>query len=57
MTFVDRAAPAPVIVRRTFDQIVLAAADEDDDAFDELLKFQPLPRLGRAVTVYHTQRD
>ncbi|HEY7578408.1 MAG TPA: alpha/beta fold hydrolase [Acetobacteraceae bacterium] len=57
MTFVDRTAANPVIVRRTFDQIVLAAADEDDDAFDDLRKFQPLPRLGRAITVYHTQRD
>jgi esterase/lipase superfamily enzyme len=57
LTFLDRAAPSPVIVRRTFDQIVLAAADEDDDAFDDLRKFQPLPRLGRAVTVYHTPRD
>jgi esterase/lipase superfamily enzyme len=55
-TFVDRAAPSPV-VRRTFDQIILAAADEDDDAFDDPRKYQPLPRLGRAVTVYHTQRD
>ena len=57
LTFLDRASPVPVAVRRTFDRIVLAAADEDDDAFDDLRKLQALPRLGRAVTVYHTARD
>ena len=57
MTFVDRADPDPVTIRRTFDQIVLAAADEDDDAFDDEHKFKYLPRLGRSVTVYYTERD
>lgn len=57
MTFVDRAGSDPVRLRRTFGQIVLAAADEDDDAFDDPKKLGPLPRLAQAVTVYHTERD
>jgi esterase/lipase superfamily enzyme len=57
LTFVDRAARDPIVARRTFDQIVLAAADEDDDAFDDGDKLEFLPRLGNAVTVYHTRKD
>ena len=57
MTFVDRAEAEPVTIRRTFEQIVLAAGDEDDDAFDNPAKLKYLPRLGRAVAVYHTPKD
>lgn len=49
--------PDPGKIRRTFDQIVLAAADEDADAFDDPRKLKYLPRLGNDVTVYHTRRD
>lgn len=50
-------APDPNRLRRTFDQIVLAAADEDEDAFDDPRELRYLPRLGNRVTVYHTQKD
>lgn len=44
-------------VVRVFNEIILAAPDEDEDAFehDEKLKF--LPSLGHRVTVYHNARD
>lgn len=57
LTYVDRAVRDPIMVRKTFDQIVLAAADEDDDAFDDPNKLGMLPRLGNAVSVYHTRKD
>jgi esterase/lipase superfamily enzyme len=57
LTYVDRAVRDPIMVRKTFDQIVLAAADEDDDAFDDPNKLGGLPRLGNAVSVYHTRKD
>jgi esterase/lipase superfamily enzyme len=47
----------PATLRRIFDQIVLAAADEDDDAFDDPQKLKFLPRIGAGVTVYHTGDD
>lgn len=50
-------ASDPNRLRRTFDQIVLAAADEDEDAFDDPRELRYLPRLGTRVTVYHTQKD
>lgn len=50
-------APDPNRLRRTFDQIVLAAADEDEDAFEDAKELRYLPRLGNRVTVYHTQKD
>jgi esterase/lipase superfamily enzyme len=49
--------PDPAVLRRTFDQIILAAADEDEDAFDDAAKLKYLPRLGSAVTVYSNKRD
>jgi esterase/lipase superfamily enzyme len=49
--------PDPSVLRRSFDEIVLAAADEDADAFDDPLKLKFLPRLGRRVTVYHSAKD
>jgi esterase/lipase superfamily enzyme len=45
------------VLRRSFDEIVLAAADEDADAFDDPLKLKYLPRLGQRVTVYHSPKD
>jgi len=42
---------------RTFDQILLAAPDEDDDAFEREDKLKLLPRLGRQVTVYFNPND
>lgn len=41
-------------VRRLLSQIVLFAADEDDDAFELEHKLLPLPDLARRVTVYHS---
>jgi esterase/lipase superfamily enzyme len=57
LTYIDTNLPDPIVMRRTFDQIILAAADEDDDAFDDPNKLQMLPRLGNAITVYHTRKD
>lgn len=42
---------------RAFDQIILAAPDEDDDTFEREDKLKLLPRLGRLVTVYFNPRD
>jgi esterase/lipase superfamily enzyme len=50
-------APDPNRLRRTFDQIILAAADEDEDALEDSKELRHLPRLGNRVTVYHTQSD
>ncbi|MCP5158609.1 MAG: alpha/beta hydrolase [Gammaproteobacteria bacterium] len=44
-------------LRRLLEQIILFAADEDDDAFEYDYKFQTLPDLGRRVTVYHNPGD
>ena len=57
MSAIDSAAPYVSTLRSTFDQIILAAADEDEDAFDDPKKLKYLPRLGNNVTVYHTQKD
>ena len=42
---------------RLFDQIMLAAPDEDDDAFEHDDKLKLLPRIGRQVTVYFNPLD
>lgn len=42
---------------RLFDQIILAAADEDDDAFELDAKLRLLPRIGREVTLYYNPHD
>ncbi|WP_420478638.1 alpha/beta hydrolase [Brevundimonas sp. FT23028] len=42
---------------RLFDQILLAAPDEDDDTFEHDTKLRLLPRLGRQVTVYYNATD
>lgn len=42
---------------RLFDQILLAAPDEDDDAFEVDTKLRLLPRIGRQVTTYFNPRD
>ena len=42
---------------RLFDQILLAAPDEDDDTFEHDDKLRLLPRIGRQVTVYFNPRD
>jgi esterase/lipase superfamily enzyme len=49
--------PNPSALRRTFDKIVLAAADEDADAFDDPAKLKFLPRLGQSASVYHSSKD
>ncbi len=50
-------APDPSVLRRTFDNVVLAAADEDADAFDDPGKLKYLPNIGRSVTVYYSRAD
>lgn len=42
---------------RLFDQVMLAAPDEDDDAFERDDKLRLLPRIGRQVTVYFNPND
>ncbi|WP_027666105.1 alpha/beta fold hydrolase [Rhizobium leguminosarum] len=44
-------------LRRTFEEIVLAAGDEDDDSFEDSHELRYLPRIARRVTIYHTHRD
>ena len=44
-------------IPRIFDNIILAAADEDDDAFELDTKFRKLPRLARRVHIYFSPHD
>jgi esterase/lipase superfamily enzyme len=44
-------------LRRLLDQIMVFAADEDDDAFELDHKFRPLSDMARRVTVYHNPSD
>jgi esterase/lipase superfamily enzyme len=50
-------AKDPTALTRIFDQIMLAAPDEDDDAFEGENKLKLLPRIGRQVTVYFNPND
>ena len=50
-------AKDPTRLLRIFHEIILAAPDEDDDAFETDDKLRLLPRLGRRVTVYHNESD
>jgi esterase/lipase superfamily enzyme len=49
--FVDNRIP------RIFDQILLVAADEDDDAFDYDHKLHLLPRTTRHISTYFNRND
>jgi esterase/lipase superfamily enzyme len=40
-----------------FDQIILGAADDDDEVFQTDSKLRPLPDLGRQTTVYFNPED
>jgi esterase/lipase superfamily enzyme len=42
---------------RIFDQVLLFAADEDDDAFEHDHKLRLLPRICRQAAVYHRASD
>lgn len=57
MSSLSADVPDPSTLRRSFDRIILAAADEDADAFDDPAKLKYLPRLGQSVTVYHSAKD
>ncbi len=57
MSSLSSDTPDPSVLRRCFERIVLAAADEDADAFDDILKLKYLPRIAQSVTVYHTSKD
>jgi esterase/lipase superfamily enzyme len=50
-------AKDPKSLVRLFDQILLAAPDEDDDTFENDQKLKLLPAIGRQVTVYFNPRD
>lgn len=47
----------PRSLLRVFNEIILAAPDEDDDAFETDSKLRLLPKLGMRVTVYHNESD
>lgn len=42
---------------RVFDQVLMMAADEDDDTFEYAHKLQPLPKLAKRVNVYFNNED
>ncbi len=44
-------------LRGFFDEVILAAADEDEDAFSDSDKFKLMPRIAARVSVYHTRED
>ena len=44
-------------LRRLFEQIILTAADEDDDAFELDHKLAPLPMICQRITVYFNNHD
>ncbi|MEQ1636561.1 MAG: alpha/beta hydrolase [Methylococcales bacterium] len=44
-------------LRRLLEQIILFAADEDDDAFELEYKLQSLPDMAKRVSVYHNSGD
>jgi len=50
-------AKEPGALNRFFEQILLAAPDEDDDTFEHDSKLQLLPKLARQVTVYFNPND
>jgi esterase/lipase superfamily enzyme len=50
-------AKEPRHIVRMFDQVIMAAPDEDDDAFELDDKLRPLPSLARRITVYHNRHD
>ena len=42
---------------RMFDQVIMAAPDEDDDTFERDDKLRNLPTMARRITVYHSRND
>jgi len=42
---------------RMFDQVIMAAPDEDDDTFEHDEKLRILPMLARRITVYHNRKE
>ncbi|MDF7775829.1 alpha/beta hydrolase [Sphingomonas sp. AOB5] len=50
-------AKEPTKLVRMFDQVILAAADEDDDTFEHEDKLRVLPTLARRITVYYNRSD
>jgi len=57
MAAMPTSTPAAARLRGFFDEIILAAADEDEDAFSDSDKFKLMPRIASRVTVYHTRED
>ena len=52
--FIRQSSERPV---RIFDQVLLMAPDEDDDAFEHDYKLRLLPRIARRVNVYFNRND
>jgi esterase/lipase superfamily enzyme len=50
-------AKEPVKMVRMFDQVIMAAPDEDDDTFECDDKLRVLPTMARRITVYHNRKD
>lgn len=50
-------AKDPKSLVRLFDQVILAAPDEDDDTFERDDRLKPLPAIARQVTVYFNPKD
>ncbi|WP_066483035.1 MULTISPECIES: alpha/beta hydrolase [unclassified Sphingomonas] len=50
-------AKQPTRMVRLFDQVLMIAADEDDDAFERDDKLRMLPSLSRRITLYHNRFD
>jgi esterase/lipase superfamily enzyme len=44
-------------LRRLFEEVILFAADEDDDAFELDYKLKHLPTMSKHITVYHNSSD
>lgn len=50
-------AKQPRRLVRLFSEIVMAAPDEDDDAFEREDKLAKLPNICRRITIYHNRND
>jgi esterase/lipase superfamily enzyme len=57
MASLQSASPSSPPLRRYFDKVILAAADEDADAFDDPKKLKFLPRMCQSVAVYYSYKD
>lgn len=54
---IQKIASTTTQIRRVFDEIILFAADEDEDALTNPHKLGPLPQFGKRVSVYCNKED